>query len=290
MAIFVNTDTKVIVQGLTGGQGKYHGLRNKAYGTQVVGGVTPGKGGQDVEGIPVFDTVAEAVDATGANTSMIFVGPRFAAEAILEAADAGIGLVACITEGIAARDMAEVHAYLEGTATILVGPNCPGVISPGLANVGIIPGEVCAPGRVGFVSRSGTLVYQIVYELTSRGIGQSTCIGMGGDPVHGIGFIESLALFEGDPDTDLMIMTGEIGGDDEERAASYIAERVAKPVVAYIAGFEAPVGKRMGHAGAIVTGSSGTAAAKAEALEAVGVQVARTPSQVARLVADRLAG
>jgi succinyl-CoA synthetase alpha subunit len=275
---------------MTGKEGTFHTLRNRAYGTNVVAGVTPGKGGQDVEGIPVFDTVAEAVEATDANTTMIFVGPRFAAEAILEAADAGIGLVACITEGIAARDMAEVHAYLSGTATTLVGPNCPGVISPGSANVGIIPGEVCAPGRVGFVSRSGTLVYQIVYELTSEGIGQSTCIGMGGDPVHGIGFIESLALFEGDEDTDLMIMTGEIGGDDEERAASYIAERVAKPVVAYIAGFEAPVGKRMGHAGAIVTGSSGTAAAKAEALEAVGVQVARTPSQVARLVADRLAG
>jgi succinyl-CoA synthetase alpha subunit len=290
VSVLVGADTKLLVQGMTGKEGTFHTLRNRAYGTDVVAGVTPGKGGQDVEGIPVFDTVAEAVDATGANTSMIFVGPRFAAEAILEAADAGIGLVACITEGIAARDMAEVHAYLEGTATILVGPNCPGVISPGLANVGIIPGEVCAPGRVGFVSRSGTLVYQIVYELTSRGIGQSTCIGMGGDPVHGISFIESLALFEGDPDTDLMIMTGEIGGDDEERAASYIAERVAKPVVAYIAGFEAPVGKRMGHAGAIVTGSSGTAAAKAEALEAVGVQVARTPSQVARLVADRLAG
>ena len=290
MSVLVGADTKLLVQGMTGKEGTFHTLRNRAYGTNVVAGVTPGKGGQDVEGIPVFDTVAEAVDATGANTSMIFVGPRFAAEAILEAADAGIGLVACITEGIAARDMAEVHAYLEGTATTLVGPNCPGVISPGLANVGIIPGEVCAPGRVGFVSRSGTLVYQIVYELTSRGIGQSTCIGMGGDPVHGIGFLESLALFEGDQDTDLMIMTGEIGGDDEERAASYIAERVAKPVVAYIAGFEAPVGKRMGHAGAIVTGSSGTAAAKAEALEAVGVQVARTPSQVARLVADRLAG
>jgi len=290
VSVLVGADTKLLVQGMTGKEGTFHTLRNRAYGTDVVAGVTPGKGGQDVEGIPVFDTVAEAVDATGANTSMIFVGPRFAAEAILEAADAGIGLVACITEGIAARDMAEVHAYLEGTATTLVGPNCPGVISPGLANVGIIPGEVCAPGRVGFVSRSGTLVYQIVYELTSRGIGQSTCIGMGGDPVHGIGFIESLALFEGDPETDLMIMTGEIGGDDEERAASYIAERVAKPVVAYIAGFEAPVGKRMGHAGAIVTGSSGTAAAKAEALEAVGVQVARTPSQVARLVADRLAG
>ena len=290
MSVLVGADTKLLVQGMTGKEGTFHTLRNRAYGTDVVAGVTPGKGGQDVEGIPVFDTVAEAVDATGANTSMIFVGPRFAAEAILEAADARIGLVVCITEGIAARDMAEVHAYLEGTATTLVGPNCPGVISPGLANVGIIPGEVCAPGRVGFVSRSGTLVYQIVYELTSRGIGQSTCIGMGGDPVHGIGFIESLALFEGDPDTELMIMTGDIGGDDEERAASYIAERVAKPVVAYIAGFEAPVGKRMGHAGAIVTGSTGTAAAKAEALESVGVQVARTPSQVARLVADRLTG
>jgi len=290
VSVLVGADTKLLVQGMTGKEGTFHTLRNRAYGTDVVAGVTPGKGGQDVEGIPVFDTVAEAVDATGANTSMIFVGPRFAAEAILEAADARIGLVVCITEGIAARDMAEVHAYLEGTATTLVGPNCPGVISPGLANVGIIPGEVCAPGRVGFVSRSGTLVYQIVYELTSRGIGQSTCIGMGGDPVHGIGFIESLALFEGDPDTELMIMTGEIGGDDEERAASYIAERVAKPVVAYIAGFEAPVGKRMGHAGAIVTGSTGTAAAKAEALESVGVQVARTPSQVARLVADRLTG
>jgi len=290
VSVLVGADTRLLVQGMTGKEGTFHTLRNRAYGTNVVAGVTPGKGGQDVEGIPVFDTVAEAVAATGANTSMIFVGPRFAAEAILEAADAGIGLVACITEGIAARDMAEVHAYLTGTATTLVGPNCPGVISPGSANVGIIPGEVCTPGRVGFVSRSGTLVYQIVYELTSEGIGQSTCIGMGGDPVHGIGFIESLALFEGDPGTELMIMTGEIGGDDEERAASYILEHIAKPVVAYIAGFEAPVGKRMGHAGAIVTGSAGTAAAKAEALEAVGVQVARTPSEVARLVADRLAG
>jgi succinyl-CoA synthetase alpha subunit len=290
VSVLVGGDTRLLVQGMTGKEGTFHTLRNRAYGTNVVAGVTPGKGGQDVEGIPVFDTVAEAVEATGANTSMIFVGPRFASEAILEAADAGIRLVACITEGIAARDMAEVHAYLTGTATTLVGPNCPGVISPGSANVGIIPGEVCAPGRVGFVSRSGTLVYQIVYELTSKGIGQSTCIGMGGDPVHGIGFIESLALFEGDPGTDLMIMTGEIGGDDEERAASYIREHVAKPVVAYIAGFEAPVGKRMGHAGAIVTGSAGTASAKAEALGAVGVQVARTPSEVARLVADRLAG
>ncbi len=236
----------------------------------------------------MFDTVADAVRETGANTSTIFVPPRFAAEAILEAADAGVALVVCITEGIPVKDMASVHAYLAGTDTTLVGPNCPGVITPGVANVGIIPGEVCTPGRVGFVSRSGTLVYQIVHELSSAGIGQSTCIGMGGDPVHGVGFIEALTLFEADPDTDLMIMTGEIGGDDEERAAAYIGEHVTKPVVAYIAGFEAPPGKRMGHAGAIVTGSQGTAAAKAEALEAVGVAVARTPSQVATIVGERL--
>jgi len=221
---------------------------------------------------------------------MIFVPPRFAAEAILEAADAGVALVVCITEGIPVKDMAYAHAYLAGTDTTLVGPNCPGVITPGVSNVGIIPGEVCSPGRVGFVSRSGTLVYQIVHELSSAGIGQSTCIGMGGDPVHGIGFIEALTLFEADRDTDLMIMTGEIGGDDEERAAAYIAANVTKPVVAYIAGFEAPPGKRMGHAGAIVTGSQGTAVAKAEALEAVGVTVARTPSQVAKIVAARLSG
>jgi len=219
---------------------------------------------------------------------MIFVPPRFAADAILEAADAGVALTVCITEGIPVRDMASVHAYLAGTETRLVGPNCPGVISPGVANVGIIPGEVCMPGRVGFVSRSGTLVYQIVHELSTSGIGQSTCIGMGGDPVHGVGFIESLRLFEHDPGTDLIIMTGEIGGDDEERAAAFIADDVSKPVVAYIAGFEAPPGKRMGHAGAIVTGSAGTAAAKAEALEGAGVAVGRTPSQVARIAAERL--
>jgi succinyl-CoA synthetase alpha subunit len=242
-----------------------------------------------VEGIPVYDTVADAVREAGANTSMIFVPPRFAAEAILESADAGIDLVVCITEGIPVKDMAHVHSYLKGRDTTLIGPNCPGAISPGVANVGIIPPEVCLPGRVGFVSRSGTLVYQIVHELTQRGIGQSTCVGMGGDPVHGIGFIEALAAFEDDPETDLTIMTGEIGGDDEERAAAYIAAHVTKPVVAYIAGFEAPPGKRMGHAGAIVTGSQGTAAAKAEALEANGVRVARTPSQVAELVQDALA-
>ena len=289
MSILVGAETKLVVQGLTGKEGTFHTLRNRAYGTNVVAGVTPGKAGQDVEGIPVFDTVADAVSEAGANTSMIFVPPRFAAEAILEAADAGVGLVVCITEGIPLQDMARVHSYLRGRDTILIGPNCPGAISPGLANVGIIPPEVCLPGRVGFVSRSGTLVYQIVHELTQRGIGQSTCVGMGGDPVHGIGFIESLAAFEADGDTDLMIMTGEIGGDDEERAAAYVAEHVSKPVVAYIAGFEAPPGKRMGHAGAIVTGSQGTAAAKAESLEAAGVRVARTPSQVAELVQVALA-
>ena len=289
MSILVDTDTKLVVQGITGSEGTFHTLRNRDYGTDVVAGVTPGKGGQNVEQIPVFDTVARAVEETGANTSMVFVPPRFAAEAILEAAEAGVGLVIAITEGIPVRDMAEVHAYLKGTPTLLIGPNCPGVISPGKANVGIIPGEVCMPGRVGFVSRSGTLVYQIVHELTQKGIGQSTCVGMGGDPVHGIGFIESLDLFEADPDTDLMIMTGEIGGDDEERAAEHVRDHVSKPVVAYIAGFEAPPGKRMGHAGAIVTGSSGTAAAKAEALEAAGVRVGRTPSQVAELVAESLA-
>jgi succinyl-CoA synthetase alpha subunit len=288
MSILVGAETRLVVQGLTGKEGTFHTVRNRAYGTNVVAGVTPGKAGQDVDGIPVFDTVADAVREAGANTSMVFVPPRFAAEAILESADAGVDLAVCITEGIPVKDMATVHSFLKGRETTLIGPNCPGVISPGIANVGIIPPEVCLPGRVGFVSRSGTLVYQIVHELTQRGIGQSTCVGMGGDPVHGIGFIEALTLFEDDPQTDLMILTGEIGGDDEERAAAYVADHVRKPVVAYIAGFEAPPGKRMGHAGAIVTGSQGTAAAKAEALEAAGVRVARTPSQVAELVQTAL--
>jgi succinyl-CoA synthetase alpha subunit len=289
MSILVGPDTAVVVQGITGKEGTFHTLRNRAYGTRVVAGVTPGKAGQEVEGIPVFDTVVDAVRETGANTSMVFVPPRGAAEAILESADAGISLVVCITEGIPVKDMAYVHSYLSGRVTTLIGPNCPGVISPGKSNVGIIPPEVCLEGRVGFISRSGTLVYQIVYELTQRGIGQSTCVGMGGDPVHGMGFIDALSAFEADPETDLTIMTGEIGGDDEERAATYITAHVTKPVVAYIAGFEAPPGKRMGHAGAIVTGSRGTAAAKAEALEASGVRVARTPSQVAELVQAALA-
>jgi len=288
MAILVDEGTKVVVAGITGSEGTFHSLRNRRYGTDVVAGVTPGKGGRDVEGIPVFDTVADAVERTGANTSLIFVPARFAPEAIYEAADAGIGLVVCITEGIPVRDMAQVVAYLRGTGVALVGPNCPGVISPGRSNVGIIPGEICTPGRVGLVSRSGTLTYQIVHELTQNGIGQSTCVGMGGDPVHGIGFIGSLERFEADPDTDLVVMIGEIGGDDEERAAAFVADQVTKPVVSYIAGFTAPPGKRMGHAGAIITGSSGTAQAKAEALEAADVRVGRTPTEVAQLVRTTL--
>jgi succinyl-CoA synthetase alpha subunit len=288
MAILVDEQTKVVVAGITGSEGTFHALRNRTYGTQVVAGVTPGKGGQDVEGIPVFDTVADAVERTGADTSLIFVPARFAPEAIYEAADAGIKLIVCITEGIPVRDMAEATAYLRGRDVSLVGPNCPGVISPGRSNVGIIPGEICSPGRAGLVSRSGTLTYQIVHELTQRGIGQSTCVGMGGDPVHGIGFIEALERFEADPETDLVVMIGEIGGDDEERAAAFIAERMTKPVVGYIAGFTAPPGKRMGHAGAIITGSAGTAQAKAEALESAGSKVGRTPTEVAELVRDAL--
>jgi len=288
MAVLVDERTKVVVAGITGSEGTFHALRNRSYGTQVMAGVTPGKGGQEVEGIPVFDTVADAVERTGANTSLIFVPARFAPEAIYEAADSGIGLIVCITEGIPVRDMAQVTAYLRGTEADLVGPNCPGLISPGRSNVGIIPGEICSPGRVGLVSRSGTLTYQIVHELTQRGIGQSTCVGMGGDPVHGIGFLEALERFEADPDTDLVVMIGEIGGDDEERAAAFIADRMRTPVVGYIAGFTAPPGKRMGHAGAIITGSAGTAQAKAEALEAAGAKVGRTPTEVAELVRDAL--
>jgi succinyl-CoA synthetase alpha subunit len=288
MAVLVNEDTKVVVAGITGSEGTFHALRNRTYGTQVVAGVTPGKGGRDVEGIPVFDTVAEAVERTGANTSLIFVPARFAPEAIYEAADARVALIVCITEGIPVRDMAQATAYLRGMDVSLVGPNCPGVISPGRSNVGIIPGEICSPGRVGLVSRSGTLTYQIVHELTQRGIGQSTCVGMGGDPVHGIGFIEALERFEADPETDLVVMIGEIGGNDKERAAAFIAERMRKPVVGYIAGFTAPPGKRMGHAGAIITGSAGTAQVKAEALESAGSRVGRTPTEVAELVRDTL--
>ena len=289
MSVLLDDTTRVVVQGLTGEQGRFHSMRNRAYGTQIVAGVTPGKGGQDVEGIPVFETVREAVVATDADASVIYVPAAFAAEAILEAADAGVRLVVCITEGIPVADMARVAAHLEGRGPVLIGPNCPGLVSPGKANVGIIPPEIATPGGVALVSRSGTLTYQIVNELTQRGVGQSTCIGIGGDPVHGIGFIEALELFESDPETDLAVLIGEIGGDDEERAARFVEASVSKPVVAYVAGFTAPPGKRMGHAGAIITGSAGTAQGKAEAFESVGVKVGRTPTEVAELAVAALA-
>jgi succinyl-CoA synthetase alpha subunit len=289
MAILIDDDTRLVVQGITGREGAFHTLRNRAYGTQVVAGVTPGKSGQEVEGIPVFDTVAEAVGETQANTSLVFVPARAAADAIYEAADAGVALIVCVTEGIPVQDMAGAANYLRGKPHVLVGPNCPGLISPGKANVGIIPGEICAEGSIGLISRSGTLTYQIVNELTQRGIGQSTCVGMGGDPVHGLGFVESLERFEADPQTRAVVLIGEIGGSDEEQAAEFVAGHMTMPVVAYVAGFSAPPGKRMGHAGAIITGSSGTAQAKADAFESVGVRVGRNPVEVAELVQETLA-
>jgi succinyl-CoA synthetase alpha subunit len=284
MAVLLDRDTRVVVQGITGKEGRFHTLRNREYGTNVVAGVTPGKAGHDIEGIPVFDTVSEAVEATGAQASITFVPARFAADAILEAADGGVPLIVCITEGIPVLDMARVANYLRGKDHVLIGPNCPGLISPGKANLGIIPGEITMEGGVGLVSRSGTLTYQVMNELTQRGIGQSTCIGIGGDPIIGTGFVDVLARFEADPQTEAVVLIGEIGGSDEERAAAFIAEHVTKPVVAYVAGFTAPPGKRMGHAGAIITGSRGTAQAKAEAFEAVGVRVGRNPTEVAELI------
>ena len=287
MAIVVDEGTRLVVSGLTGSEGRFHGLRNRAYGTNVVAGVTPGKGGQDVEGIPVYDTVAEAVREQVANTSMIFVPARFAPDAIYEAVDAGITTVICITEHIPAHDMLRVYTYVRPKGVTLIGPNCPGVLSPGKANVGIIPAEVFNAGSIGLVSRSGTLTYQIGYEVAQRGLGNSSIVGIGGDPVVGSSFIDILARFEADPETEYVVLVGEIGGDEEEKAARYVQEQVTKPVLAYIAGFSAPPGKTMGHAGAIISGSSGTAAAKKEALEAVGIQVGTTPTEVARLVADR---
>ena len=288
MAIIVDNDTRLVVQGLTGSEGRFHGLRNKAYGTKVVAGVTPGKGGQDVEGIPVFDTVADAVGSAGANTSLIFVPARFAADAIYEAVDAGIGTVITITEHVPAHEMLRSYTYFRPKGVTMIGPNCPGVLSPGKANVGIIPAEIFSEGAVGLVSRSGTLTYQIGHELTQLGLGNSTIVGIGGDPVVGSSFIDVLEKFEADPQTELIVMVGEIGGDEEEKAAAYISEHVTKPVLAYIAGFSAPPGKTMGHAGAIISGSSGTAQAKKDALEARGIQVGTTPTEVAQLVAERL--
>ena len=293
MAIFVNENTKVIVQGLTGGQGKYHGLRNKAYGTQIVGGVTPGKGGTEVEGIPVFNTVAEAVAATGADASFIAVPPKAASAAILEAAAAGISFIVCITEGIPAQDEAKTFNVLQRDYpnTRLLGPNCPGIISPGLCNIGITAGEIALPPQagkpaVGIVSRSGTLTYQALYELKQQGIGVSTCVGIGGDPVPGTAFVDVLAAFQNDPETKAIIMIGEIGGTGEEEAAEFIKTHVTKPMSAYIAGVTAPAGKKMGHAGAIVSGGKGTAQGKMDALAAAGVKIGLNPTEAGELMAE----
>ena len=287
MSILVDKGTKLVVTGLTGREGSFHGLNNKRYGTDVVAGVTPGKGGLDVEGIPVFNTIGDAVDQAGANTAMIFIPPRFAADSILEAAEAGIALIVCITEGIPVHDMLRVYTHVKRSETSrLIGPNCPGVLSPGKANVGIIPAHFFSEGNVGVVSRSGTLTYQIGNELAQRGLGNSSIVGIGGDPVPGSSFIDVITLFEADPETDVIVMCGEIGGEEEELTAKFIAENVSKPVVGYIAGFTAPPGKTMGHAGAIVSGSKGTAAAKAEALEACGVRVGRTPTEVAEIATE----
>jgi succinyl-CoA synthetase alpha subunit len=291
MSIFVDENTKVVVQGLTGGQGRFHGLRNRDYGTQVVAGVTPGKGGQDVEGIPVYDTVAEAVAATGATASFVSVPPRGAPGAILEAAAAGVPFVVCITEGIPAHDEARVYNILvnEYPSTRLLGPNCPGIISPGKCNIGITAGEIALPGGpVGIVSRSGTLTYQALYELKQLGVGVTTCVGIGGDPVPGTNFVDCLTAFETDPETKAIAMFGEIGGSEEEKAAEFIAASVSKPVVAYIAGVTAPPGKKMGHAGAIISGSKGTAQAKMEALKAAGVHVVNNPTEAGVKMAELL--
>jgi len=286
VAIIADESTRLVIQGLTGREGSFHGLRNRAYGTQVVAGVTPGKGGQDVEGIPVFNTVAEAVEEAGANTTMVFVPARLAADAIYEAVDSGIQTVICIAEGLAAHEMLRIYNYIRPRGITLLGPNCPGALSLGKANVGIIPAEIFSEGSIGLVSRSGTLTYQIGHELTQLGLGNSTIVGIGGDAVVGSSFIDILGKFEADAETETIVMVGEIGGDEEEKAARFIEAEMSKPVFAYIAGFTAPPGKTMGHAGAIISGSSGTAEAKKEALEAVGVTVGTSPTEVAQLVAE----
>src|SRR5947208_6152298 len=290
MAIVVDRDTRLVVQGLTGSEGRFRGLRNRAYGTNVVAGVTPGKGGQDVEGIPVFDPVAQAVEDAGANASLIFVPARGAADAIYEAVDAGIRTVICITEHVPAHEMLRAYAYFRPMGVTMIGPNCPGVLSPGKANVGIIPAEIFSEGSVGLVSRSGTLTYQIGHELTQLGLGNSTIVGIGGDPVVGSSFIDVLAKFEADDETEVVVLVGEIGGAEEEKAAEFIGAEMTKPVVGYIAGFSAPPGKTMGHAGAIISGTAGTAEGKKEALEAHGVRVGTTPTEAAQLAAEVAAG
>ena len=290
MSILLDENARVLVQGVTGSEGTFHTRRNLDYGTNVVAGVTPGKGGQRaVDGrVPVFNTVAEAVADTGANASLIFVPAAFGADAIIEAAEADIPLIVSITEAMPAHDMARVYATVRARGVSLIGPNCPGLISPGKANMGIIPGEITGPGPIGLVSRSGTLTYQVMYEMFTSGVGQSTCVGIGGDPIVGSSFIDILGRFEEDPETQAVIMIGEIGGDEEEKAAAFIAQNMTKPVTAYIAGFTAPEGKRMGHAGAIVSGSKGTAAAKKEALESFGISVGMNPTEAAQLAVKSL--
>jgi succinyl-CoA synthetase alpha subunit len=286
MSILVDNNTRLVVQGITGREGEFHTRQMKEYGTNVVAGVTPGKGGGWVAGIPVFDTVREAVEATGANASIVYVPSRFAPDAILEAADAGIPVIVCITEGIPVLDMIKVRAYLDCRDIRLIGPNCPGIITPGEAKVGIMPGHIHQPGSIGVVSRSGTLTYEVVHALSARGLGQSTAIGIGGDPIIGTDFIDVLRLFEADPVTTQVVLIGEIGGTDEQRAAAFIARYMTKPVTAFVAGQTAPPGKRMGHAGAIIEGGEGTAAEKIAAFEAVGVRVARHPVEIAEMVAE----
>ncbi|MDD8043979.1 MAG: succinate--CoA ligase subunit alpha [Verrucomicrobiota bacterium] len=288
MSILVDRNTKVIVQGITGSAGRFHAHHCKEYGTQVVAGVTPGKGGTEVEDIPVFDTVGEAVQQTGADTSVIFVPAPFAADAILEAADAGIALVVCITEGIPVRDMIEVHRVLQGSTTRLIGPNCPGIITPDACKIGIMPGYIHRPGPIGVISRSGTLTYEAVWQLSNLGIGQSTCVGIGGDPLPGTGYIDLLQLFEQDPQTEGVLLIGEIGGTAEEDAADFIRNHFKKPVAAFIAGRTAPPGRRMGHAGAIISGGKGTASEKIEALEQAGIQVAASPAEMGKTMAHAL--
>jgi succinyl-CoA synthetase alpha subunit len=285
VSVFIDKNTRLLVQGITGRDGSFHARQMKEYGTQVVAGVTPGKGGQKFEGtVPIFNTVAQAVKDTGANTSVIYVPPMFAADAMMEAADAGISLIVAITEGVPVLDMTRVYPFVKERKLRLLGPNCPGLISPGKSNVGIIPGRICKPGNVGLVSRSGTLTYEVVYQMTRANIGQTTCVGIGGDPINGTNFIDCLAAFQSDPDTEAVVMIGEIGGTDEQEAARFVKEKMNKPVVGFIAGQTAPPGRRMGHAGAIISGSSGTAAEKMQAFEENGVGVAKRPRDVVDLL------